>query len=175
MGLLAQKDLTSASYWLVLDTTNAEINSAGVWNATAPTSTVAHLGTASVSNNSGSNMIMYCFHSVEGFSKIGKYTGNGSADGPFVNLGFRPSFVMVKRTDSTGSWYIHDNLRSADYNPQEEVLLAENSNAVQFFGDKDFVSNGFKIRDTASGHNTSGGTYIYIAFAEMPAKYSLGR
>jgi len=70
---------------------------------------------------------------------------------------------------------MHDKLRAAEYNPQEEVLLAEASNAVQFFGDKDFVSNGFKIRDTASGHNASGGTYIYMAFAENPFKNSLAR
>lgn len=164
------------NYMLFLNLTNARSSSSATgWNSTAPTSSVFSVNNYNNNNQSGSGMVAYCFAEVEGYSKFGSYTGNGSTDGPFVYCGFRPAFVIVKRSDNTGSWYVHDKLRAAEYNPQEEVLLAEASNAAQFFGDKDFVSNGFKIRDTASGHNTSGGTYIFAAFAEAPFKYSNAR
>jgi len=119
-------------------------------------------------NNSGDTYIAYCWHSVAGYSKFGSYVGNGSADGPFVYTGFRPAFVMVKRTDASQSWAISDNNRTTSYNPANGVLLPNDSAAEQNLIWHDFLSNGFKARQTYTGLNASGGTYIYMAFAEQP-------
>lgn len=131
-------------------------------------------GNASV-NGSGNNYIAYCFAEVEGYSKFGSYTGNGSTDGPFVYCGFRPAWVMVKRTDSTSNWYLWDDRRFG-YNVANKPLFpnlsdAEDTGATNL----DLLSNGFKWRNSGTPYNASGGTYIFMAFAEMPAKYSLGR
>ena len=127
---------------------------------------------------SSRDYVAYCFHSVEGFSKIGSYTGNGSTDGPFIYTGFRPAFVMVKRTDSTQDWFMWDSSRLG-YNVSNYLLFANLSQA-EYSGTEsriDLLSNGFKIRadSTAPGSNASGGTYIYMAFAENPFKVSLAR
>jgi hypothetical protein len=145
------------------------------WGPSVPTSSVFGMKTT-VSINTSKSTIAYCFHSVDGFSKFGSYTGNGSTDGPFVYTGFRPAFVMIKRTDAaTFNWHIYDATRS-EYNPLDNVLLPNISGAEENGYDLvDSVSNGFKLRIADRSTNTSGGTYIYMAFAEMPAKYSLGR
>ena len=144
-----------------------------MWNATAPTSSVFSYGTDGTISG---DMIAYCFHSVEGYSKFGSYTGNGSSDGPFVYTGFRPAFVIVKRTDAADTWNILDNKRGP-INPNENRLFADLNNAET--GDvgarADFLSNGFKVRTTNGDFNASGGTYIYMAFAETPFRYSLAR
>ena len=120
--------------------------------------------------------LLYCFHSVEGFSKFGSYTGNGSTDGPFVYTGFRPAFVMIKRTDTTANWGMFDNERLG-YNVRNDILYPNLSNAEGSAEWIDFTSNGFKLRFTHAQINASGGTYIYMAFAESggPFKYSLAR
>jgi hypothetical protein len=120
-------------------------------------------------------MIAYCFHSVEGFSKFGSYTGNGSTDGPFVYTGFRPAFVVTKRTDASGnSWRLWDNERG--FNGNIGYLYPNLSNAeATGEGLLDILSNGFKVRTTSTDQNASGGTYIYMAFAENPFKYSNAR
>jgi hypothetical protein len=120
------------------------------------------------------NYIAYCFHSVEGFSKFGSYTGNGSADGPFVYTGFRPAFVISKRIDSASSWEMVDSARSP-FNKTNEFLFANNSDAGAAGYGYDLLSNGFKLRDFTAGMNVNGGTYIYMAFAENPFKYSNAR
>jgi hypothetical protein len=129
------------------------------------------------SNQNGTDFVAYCFHSVEGFSKFGSYTGNGSADGPFVYTGFRPAYVMVKLTSAGGQeWCIQDNERLG-YNPDNAALFADLS-AAEYASNLryvDFTSNGFKIRSSSSNQNASGGTYIYMAFAEMPFKYANAR
>jgi hypothetical protein len=135
-------------------------------------------GNASL-NGSGNNYIAYCFHSVEGYSKIGSYTGNGSTDGPFVYCGFRPAWVMVKRTDSTSNWTILDSARGA-YNVNGQFLAANLSNSESYESTRqaDFLSNGFKPRPTSVPNNdinSSGGTYIFMAFAESPFKYANAR
>jgi hypothetical protein len=120
------------------------------------------------------NHVAYCFAEVEGYSKFGSYTGNGSTDGPFVYLGFRPRYFMFKRHDGGGGdWVILDSSRSP-YNQGAAYLYAdfsntEATNAYQF----DFLSNGIKMRDAAN--LPSGATYIYMAFAENPFKNSLAR
>ena len=143
-----------------------------------PDSSVFYTQYQSGSGIASNDYVAYCFHSVEGYSKFGIYTGNGSSDGTFVYTGFRPAWVMVKRTNSTGNWWIADNQRPSSFNniPASSLLYANLNNAEGGTGEWiDFISNGFKIRNTFTDENASGGTYIYMAFAEMPFKYSLGR
>jgi hypothetical protein len=158
-----------AGYGQFLNTTAAKDLDSTYFNNTDPTTSLFSVGSNSFTNGSGNNMIAYCFDSIKGFSKIGSYTGNGSADGTFIYTGFKPSFVMVKRSDSTGSWLIHDNKRNT-FNVANLWLGANLSNAETTSSDesKDFLSNGWKIRGTGTAQNTSGGTYIYMAFAENP-------
>ena len=119
--------------------------------------------------------IAYAFQSVEGFSKFGSYTGNGSTDGPFVYTGFRPAFVMIKQTNDSRSWVMIDSKRGEN-NVVDESLKANASNAEQTGTDRlDIVSNGFKLRTTAGAYNGLGNPYIYMAFAEMPFKYANAR
>ena len=125
-------------------------------------------------NALGNAYIAYCFHSVDGFSKFGSYTGNGSADGPFVYTGFRPAFVMIKRTDSGASWFMFDSKINST-NIVDNYFAADLTIAEATFDAQDFVSNGFKIRSTSPVWNASGGTYIYMAFAENPFKTARAR
>jgi len=169
------KDLTSTDYIVYLDLTNAQTNvTAGTVLASSPTATTFSLGTEPSVNWNAENYVSYCFHSVKGFSSFGKYTGNGSADGPMIYTGFRPAFVMVKRTDSTASWLINDAKRDT-YNLVTRGLFPNGTGAEATGYDSDFVSNGFKIRDTTTIMNASGGSYIYMAFAENPFKYANAR
>ena len=156
---------------LRLDSTATEASSS-VWGSTTPTSSVFTQSITSTTNP----IIAYCFHSVDGYSKFGKYTGNGSSSGPFIFTGFRPSWLMVKRTDSTASWYIYDNKRD-DINLAGTLLQADNDSAEAESTTNafDFYSNGFKARGTGGTVNGSGGTFIYMAFAEMPFKYANAR
>ena len=166
---------TPATGNMFLDGTNAVGTSTAVWNNTEATSTVFSVGHAGV-NASAEDYIAYAFHSVDGYSKVGSYTGNGSADGTFVHCGFRPAYVMVKRTDAARDWITWDNERDG-YNVTDTKLSANTSsaeyqNAVVAI---DFTSNGFKLRGTDEALNASGGTYIYLAFAESPFKHSNAR
>ena len=168
--------LTSAVYHLKLSATDAETSGATTWNSTAPTSTVFSLGSSVTCNTNGATYIAYCFAEVAGFSKFGSYTGNGSADGPFVYCGFRPRYVMVKRTNATSNWSVYDTARDS-YNDSSANLLYPNlSNAETALArDIDFLSNGFKLRSTDTDSNASGSTYIFAAFAEVPFNYSRAR
>jgi len=167
-----------ATKFLSLNLTNTVGTSSLEWNNTTPTSSVITVGTSDNINRSGDNIVMYAFAEVEGFSKFGSYTGNGSTDGPFVYTGFRPAFVLFKVTSATDSWIIHDTTRDT-YNVASKNLypngsFAEDSNATNRA--TDFLSNGFKIRSGSYvGMNQSGATYIYMAFAENPFKQSLAR
>ena len=144
--------------------------------STAPTSTVFSIGTPNNTNGSGATYIAYCFAEKQGYSKFGSYTGNGSTDGTFVHTGFRPAFVINKRTDSStgGSWILQDNKRGNNVrNPVDLSLSPTNNQTESDWGDTfdcDYVSNGFKWRMDGTGgyNNTSGATYIYLAFAEHP-------
>jgi hypothetical protein len=154
---------------LFLDTTNGQLTTT-VWNNTSPTSSVfTYFGTNT------QTYVAYCFAEVAGYSKFGSYTGNGSADGPFVFTGFRPAYVMAKITNDVANWAIHDVARNT-YNVVDNTLLADLSDAEYTSnGPIDIVSNGFKIRTTNSNWNASSLNYIYIAFASNPFKYSLAR
>jgi hypothetical protein len=119
-------------------------------------------------NESSSTYVSYCFAEKKGFSKFGSYTGNGNADGPFIYTGFKPAFVITKRTDAAGyNWSIWDNKRDS-FN-LVDLGLSPNQTAAEYSEDfGDFLSNGFKIRGTNTNKNEAGGTYIYMAFAEEP-------
>jgi hypothetical protein len=168
----------STDSYLRLNTTaaSASVSGGGGGTMVAPTNTVFSTPYISGSNVNANTYVAYCFAEIAGFSKFGSYTGNGSTDGVFVHLGFRPRWVMIKRTDATADWVILDTSRDP-YNMAINYLVPNTSGAeaagasVQL----DFVSNGFKIRGTWVGMNASGGTYIYAAFAENPFKYSLAR
>jgi len=154
-------------------TTDAIVSSATIWGAALPTSTVFGI-TSDNGVPANNNCIAYCWAPVAGYSAFGSYTGNGSTDGPFVFTGFRPAFILVKRTDSTGNWGMMDNKRSG-YNEKSD-LLYPNANFAEDSGSTyptDLLSNGFKNRNTS--FNASGGTYIYAAFAEAPFKYANAR
>jgi len=156
-----------ASKYINLDTTTAEQSSTSRWNGTEPTSSVFSVNTHASVNGSGDTYIAYCFAEKTGYSKFGSYTGNGNADGTFVYTGFKPAMVIAKRTDSTGNWRIRDNKRP-EYNVIDKVLRPNTSEAEITEDNHDFLSNGFKVRTTGPENNASGGTFIYMAFAEAP-------
>jgi hypothetical protein len=146
------------------------------WNNTAPTSSVFSVGSYMTT---GDPHMAYCWSEIDGYSKFGSYTGNGSTDGPFIYTGFRPRFIMVKRTDASSAgydWFIFDTARDT-YNVCTLELEANLSNVENDYSSTtfDLVSNGFKVRNLGTGINASGGTYIYMAFAEVPFKYSRSR
>jgi len=155
--------------FLRLNTTGASSASTGLWNDTAPSSTVVTLGNSGISNvGSGTTMIMYCFAEKKGFSKFGSYSGNGNADGTFVYTGFKPAFVMIKLYNTTvDNWYVQDSKRIG-YNPKNAQLFPNTSGSENADEFADMLSNGFKLRDNGDGNNGSGYGYIYMAFAENP-------
>jgi hypothetical protein len=163
-------------YVLDLSATTAKYDSNIRWNDTTPTSALFTVGTSDETNYTNDNHIAYCFHSVDGYSKVGSYTGNGNADGTFVYTGFRPAFVLFKRTDATNHWLMLDNQRDID-NPVHKFVLANEAQVEDTSNnqDVDYTSNGFKVRNSNARNNASGGSYIYIAFAETPFKYSNAR
>jgi hypothetical protein len=125
-------------------------------------------------NTNGVTYVAYCWAEVNGFSKFGSYTGNGSADGTFVYCGFRPRYIMMKRTDNTGDWWMYDTSRSAS-NTASLVLYANSSAAEISDSNVDILSNGFKLRSATFQPNTSGGNFVYAAFAENPFAYANAR
>ena len=160
--------------YVELNSTGAATTNANIWNSTSPTSTVFSQGSEFAGLGT---MVAYCFSEIAGYSKIGSYTGNGSNDGVFVHCGFLPRWIMIKRTDTTGmNWGIWDTAQNT-YNV-ELLSLYANSNSAQINASDlslDGVSNGFKIRGNSLGINASGGTYIFMAIAENPFKYSTAR
>ena len=177
-----QSTLLSAQTELELSGTAAESATDTRLGSTADwTSSVVSVISYVANNASSGTYVAYCFAEKEGFSKFGKYTGNGNADGPFIHTGFRPAFVMIKNASSgTQPWGMYDN-RRVGYNEVVNYLQANDSSAEVtsiggvFYGQLDFVSNGFKIRESDSFLNGSGNTLIYMAFAEMPFKYANAR
>ena len=153
-------------------------NAFGTWPHNAPSSTIISLSGSGDSNGNGRSMIGYAFHSVQGYSKIGTYTGNGSEpDGPFIYTGFKPAWFMVHASSEAGqAWFIGDSKRDPDN--VAVAKLAANTSSVEsaVVGDNnwDFLSNGFKIRTQDDGMNKSGITFLYMAFAEHPFVSSEG-
>jgi hypothetical protein len=164
---------TPQNDYLILNETNATNSNSGRWNNTAPSSSIFTLGEGSETNGNGNTHIAYCFAEKKGFSKFGSYTGNSSSDGPFVYTGFKPAYVVQKATSGSGSWAIYDNGRNP-FNGAGKRLFADNADTESDGEVTDLLSNGFKIRNTGSGQNQSGVTYIYMAFAENPLVTSTG-
>ena len=157
--------------FLQLNLTNAAGTASAAFNDTSPTSSVFSVGSDTTSNASSNNYIAYVFAEKKGYSDFGTYTGNGNADGTFVYTGFKPAWIMTKRTDNTSSWIMRDNKRDA-FNPSQTSLYANANTADDTSGGAsyyiDFLSNGFKFTGNGTGFNASGGTYIYMAFAAAP-------
>jgi hypothetical protein len=160
-----------------LNTTIAQVPSTGngVYNTAGINSTVFALGAGSINGN-GSTFVSYCWTPIAGYSAFGSYTGNGSTDGTFVYLGFRPRFIMIKRSSGVGDWLIQDTSRSP-YNLSDSVLYPNYTDAEGTGGGYgiDILSNGFKFRNSATYANSSGSTYVYACWAENPFKYSNAR
>ena len=144
----------------------------------APSSTVVNIGGGSVTSTSGKNLIAYCFHSVEGYSKIGQYEGNNLADGTFVYTGFRPAFLLVKSLDTEVQWLLLDNKRDP-YNVGANYTSPDIPNAFAAVsgGFYDLLSNGFKWRLGSGnlGSANAANTYVYYAVAEQPFKFANAR
>ena len=165
------------SDYIVLNTTAAAAgatDAADKWNDTAPTSSVVTLGDSSQINTNDGTCILYAFSEKQGYSKFGSYTGNGNADGTFIYTGFKPAWLMIKKSSATEEWYMYDNKRT----PFNEIAkgLAANLSGAEFDTGAtiDFLSNGFKNTGTNTGTNASGATYIYMAFASNPFVTSTG-
>ncbi len=169
---------TLATHYLHLNSTAAAVDNVNRWYDTEPTSKVFTVTNDGEVNGAGQEMISYCWHSVEGFSKFGSYKGNSSADGPFVYLGFKPALVIVKISTGVERWYMWDNKRNPT-NPVYKYQMADDAGAegASYTGGiLDFVSNGFKLREATSIYwNNSSHTYIYAAWAEIPFKYANAR
>jgi len=161
--------------YLILSSTAATADYADHFNDTAPTSSLFTVGSDAGVNASSGTFIAYCFAEKQGYSKFGSYKGNGNADGTFVYTGFKPAFFLVKRSDSTTSWTLLDNKRDPFNVTTERLFPNENvAGSVGTNANTDFLSNGVKIRVNHNNFNTSGGTYIYMAFAENPFVTSTG-
>ena len=165
-----------ATKYLKLNATDAEGSSSGVWNNTAPTNQVFSVGSSSLTNGSGT-YIAYCFAEKKGYSKIGSYTGNGSTNGTFVYLGFKPAWVMIKNAGAAEQWRVYDNKRDP-FNHMFRCLFPNANNAENTTDNAseeiDFVSNGIKIRSSAAQLNGNGNTLIYMAFAAEPLVANVG-
>jgi hypothetical protein len=161
------------SNYLRLNTIDSQIAYGGFIN---PTSTQVFYGGLSELNTNGNTYVSYLFSEVSGYSAFGSYTGNGSADGPFIYTGFRPRFILMKSSSHNAHWTMMDSSRST-YNVAKENLFPNLTSAENTSnGDFDFLSNGFKPRSVVLNEtNGSGMTYIYAAFAEHPFKYSRAR
>ena len=154
------------NYSIALNSTGGRDNASQYWYDSEPTSTVFTRGNYS----SGDDMIAYCWAEIPGYSKFGNYTGNGNSNGPFIHLGFRPAWFMLRRVDSGDNWIVKDSAR----NTTNDVYfnLNPNSNGVQNGSagnvtTADFVSNGFKLRGSDSGVNSNGADFVFMAFAEQ--------
>ncbi len=175
--VIINKSRTSTAVWavgstavgwtkrLVLNETSASTTSS-TFDDTAPTSSVFYLGQTSTSND----FVTYCFTPIKGFSQFGTYKGNGDTNGPFIYTGFKPAFVMVKRTDAIGDWAMMDNKRPNQFNVVQNYLKAQATDAEQTDNsfNLDLLSNGWKARANNGNFNVSGGDYFYMAFAEQP-------
>ena len=158
---------------LLLSANNAESTSA-IWKDTTPPSSIMYLGAAGTHLNASATYIAYCFSEKKGYSKFGKWTGNGNADGPFVYTGFRPAWILRKEISNADVWIINDTKRSTINNGSIAPLYPHLTNSEPSGVNFDFLSNGFKIRNTDGDSNTLNATFIYMAFAESPFVNSSG-
>ena len=179
---IIMKELSNANDWFVyhqatgatnrlkLNSTTASATSTFL-NNTTPTSSVYAVDGGAAGNTNSTNYIAYCFADVQGYSKFGSYLGNSADDGTFVYTGFKPALIMVKRTNSTGNWVMHDNRRSLSngFNVNQYILYSNTTtDEITDESKVDLLSNGFKFRNALTDQNANGSTYIYMAFAEQP-------
>ena len=163
--------LSSTSHMLFLNTDGAQTDKSGNGSMSANTSTVFSVNATDGSNSpNGDAMIAYCWHSVEGYSKFGSYTGNSNNDGPFIYTGFRPRMVFLKLRDSAGDWWIYDSARDTA-NPVNKYISWNRTDAEASGLNADFLSNGFKLRNTSGDFNSSA-TILYGAWGDVPWKYN---
>jgi len=161
------------THFLQLNTSGGDSNNDTFWNDTTPTSSVFSIKSDGGVNASGQTYVAYCFAEKIGFSKFGTYNGNGNADGPFIYTGFKPAFVIIKRTDATANWVMTDNKISFNgKGSNNSTVLFPSTSAVESDAYGLMLhSNGFKFSgsDSASATvNGSGNKYIFMAFAEAP-------
>ena len=180
-GMIIVKNRSGTQFWFVnhasISTTQnlylndtAAVQSDGIFTSRGATTFGVGTGVA----GSATNYVAYVFAAVAGYSAFGSYTGNGSADGPFLYTGFRPRWVLIKQSNDVNSWFVWDSTRNS-YNAANLTLKPNSSDAEETIYLIDALSNGFKIRTSDVRQNTSGGTYIYMAFAENPFKYANAR
>ena len=161
-----------ATKYLRLNSNDGQATSTARWNDTAPTSSVFYLGNDGEVNTNGTNYIAYCFAEKAGYSKFGKYTSNNSVDNAFCYTGFKPSFLIIKRTTATDAWILVDNKRTnSGGNPTDDLLLpnANNAELVDNINRIDLLSNGFKVRPESGASATGDGStddFIYMAFGQ---------
>ena len=177
--MIITKNLTDTANWRVyhtsigsgnginLNESAGDYSDANLWNGTDPTSTVYSIGSSNDTNKSGSDFIDYVFCEMSGFSSIGKYTGNGNADGPFVYLGFRPAFLLVKCWSHAEPWLLWDDKRLG-YNEKNYRINANEAGGDNTSIEIDLLSNGFKFISSGAHLNGSGRYYMYLAFADFP-------
>ena len=166
----------NTSYYHLNSTNGKQTNANGSGFYAAPTSTTISSGGFN-HEEADSNYLAYCFHSVQGYSKLGKYIGNGNANGPFIYCGFEPAWILVKLSSANGNgWQIVDNKRNPINTGNGKRLFPNNTNAEASSDSEgfDFLSNGFKLRNASGGGNTNAATYIFMAFAEHPFVSSEG-
>ena len=165
-----QHTALGAGNYLYMNTTGVSTADSTMWNNTAPTSSVFSVGTSGNTNENGTTYVAYLFSEVAGFSKFGSYTGNANNNGPFVYCGFKPKFIMIKRTDTASyNWWIEDTSRDPTNPAGHDLTPTTNDQEFNDVPAFDFLSNGFKARNSAwLGFNASGGTYVYVAFAQSP-------
>jgi len=189
-SMIIHKSRTRASGWwtqvpnflshpnvmLNLGSNAAGLDLGGYGTMSVPDTSVFSINGVDGIGGESANYVAYCFANVEGYSKIGSYTGNGAADGPFVYTGFRPAFLLMKRTDATGYWAIWDAVRDVDNAVINELTPNSNDAETTAAGVRlDILSNGFKLRNSGAAYNASGSPVIYMAFAEAPFKYANAR
>jgi len=179
-GFMIFKNRSSAHGWYIyhqslgatkhlLFNTAAEATGTVLFRDTEPTSDFINVGGWDVINRTGQNYIAYCWAEIEGYSKFGSYVGNNNDDGPFVYCGFKPAWVLIKKTNGSGNenWRLFDSSRCPT-NQNNKHLLPSSSSAESTETGMDFLSNGFKLRDNDAHQNQDGTTYIFMAFAESP-------
>ena len=165
-GWASYHSVLGATKYMRLDSNSGEQTASDEFQNTEPTSSVISIGTDGAVN--GNSMVSYCFAEKQGYSKFGSYVGNGSTDGTFIYTGFKPAFVLIKKSSGSASWMMYDNARDPD-NVAGNYLYANESAAAQTASQgMDFLSNGIKMTNTFGDANESGQTYIYLAFAENP-------
>ena len=157
----------------ILNASNAFGTQSTFMNNTAVTDSIITLGSDNAVSYTGQPYVAYAWHSVDGFSSVENYIGNGSANGPVIYTDFKPAFVLIKRTDSTGNWHLFDSTRGPN-NVVGETLYPDLNFIEQNVDALDLMSNGFKIRTTDANLNSGGANYIYLAFAEAPTNAGFG-